>query len=104
MLGLKIRKHIKVNGIVQGVGFRPFIYNFAKSLNLTGHVNNDGSGVDIEVEGKIKAVNEFYGTLEKKAPPLSHITSIQEKDIPVKNSRLFKSIASTFFSSFGLLD
>lgn len=46
------RLHIKVKGVVQGVGFRPFVYNLAKSLNLKGYVTNTSKGVTIEVEGE----------------------------------------------------
>ncbi len=45
------RRHIDVRGIVQGVGFRPFVYKLAQSLSLTGYVFNSSSGVTIEIEG-----------------------------------------------------
>jgi hydrogenase maturation protein HypF len=54
-----IRKHIHVRGIVQGVGFRPFVYKLANSLRLTGYVFNSSSGVTIELEGEERAVVEF---------------------------------------------
>jgi len=46
---------IDVSGIVQGVGFRPFVYTLAKELELDGHVLNNGDGVHIEIEGKVRS-------------------------------------------------
>ena len=53
------RKHIQVRGIVQGVGFRPFVYKLAKSLGLTGYVFNSSAGVTIEIEGGGSEVDQF---------------------------------------------
>ncbi len=53
------RKHIQVRGIVQGVGFRPFVYKLAKSLGLTGYVFNSSAGVTIEIEGGEPEVDKF---------------------------------------------
>ena len=78
-----IRKNIKVFGIVQGVGFRPFIYNLATASNLTGTVSNTSQGVIIEVEGPSDLVNDFTNNISKMAPPLSIITDIQSSDIAV---------------------
>ena len=47
-----VRRHIRVRGVVQGVGFRPFVYKLARSLGLCGYVFNSSSGVTIEVEGE----------------------------------------------------
>ncbi|MCX8130104.1 MAG: carbamoyltransferase HypF [Clostridia bacterium] len=67
---------IKITGIVQGVGFRPFIYTKAKSLSLNGWVNNISDGVVIEAEGKEGDLAYFVNAIEKDAPALSHIRSI----------------------------
>ncbi len=73
---LAYRKHIHVRGIVQGVGFRPFIYRIAKQHNLTGYVENNSSGVDIEVEGDIEHIEAFERDLTDLSPPLSHIVKV----------------------------
>ncbi|MHB1857379.1 MAG: acylphosphatase, partial [Acidobacteriaceae bacterium] len=53
------RKHIFIRGVVQGVGFRPFIYNLAHSLGLAGYILNSSSGVTVEVEGPGSAIDQF---------------------------------------------
>ena len=70
------RLHIQVRGIVQGVGFRPFVYKLAKSLDLTGYVFNSSSGVTIEIEGGQSKVDGFLKTLRNDPPQLAEITQI----------------------------
>lgn len=72
----KISRHIHINGIVQGVGFRPFVYNLAKKHDLTGWVRNSASGVDIEVTGELIPISAFQEELSHNAPPLAQIDSI----------------------------
>jgi hydrogenase maturation protein HypF len=67
---------ISVRGIVQGVGFRPFVYGLAVKHNLKGWVYNTSEDVKIEVEGTAEAVEQFERELETKAPPLAHIEGI----------------------------
>ena len=50
--GKRVRHRIRVTGVVQGVGFRPFVHRLATQLDLTGHVGNDTEGVVVEVEGE----------------------------------------------------
>ena len=81
-----VRKKVNVQGIVQGVGFRPFIYNLANSNKLTGFVSNTSKGVTIEVEGSINQIDNFLDNIKQKAPPLSLITDISSKEIkPIKS-------------------
>ena len=54
-----VRKRIHIRGIVQGVGFRPFIYNLASEYQLTGFVSNNNHGVTIEIEGDEKTLDKF---------------------------------------------
>ncbi len=68
------RLKISVKGVVQGVGFRPFVYNLARSLNLKGFVINSSRGVTIEIEGENSSA--FIDRLNKEAPPLSQIMSV----------------------------
>jgi len=67
---------ISVRGIVQGVGFRPFVYGLAVKHNLKGWVYNTSEDVKIEVEGEAEAVEQFELELETKAPPLAHIENV----------------------------
>ena len=67
---------ISVRGIVQGVGFRPFVYGLAVKHNLKGWVYNTSEDVKIEVEGKAEAIQQFEQELRTQAPPLAHIENI----------------------------
>lgn len=73
---------INVNGIVQGVGFRPFVYQSARSHHLTGEVSNTPSGVAIHVEGSSDDLEAFLEELESHPPPLAHIVQINQKETP----------------------
>jgi len=90
----KKRLKIKINGIVQGVGFRPFVYQLAQKLKLTGFVLNNGSGVVIELEGDSKEIDNFLFELQESAPPLSRIDSIKTEDLELSNDIEFKIINS----------
>jgi hydrogenase maturation protein HypF len=67
---------VRVEGVVQGVGFRPFVYSLATRTGLAGHVGNDSAGVFIEIEGSAPAVGEFLVLLEAEAPPLARIERV----------------------------
>ena len=86
--------YIVVTGVVQGVGFRPFIYRTAKKFGLKGHVCNTSSGVKIHVEGLCGAVETFLKHLETDAPPLAKIDSIAVETQPLQGFADFKIIAS----------
>src|SRR4030042_838239 len=68
---------ISVRGVVQGVGFRPFVYQLAARHNLRGWVCNTSEDVKIEVEGEAKDIERFVADLKEQAPPLSHIEDIR---------------------------
>ena len=70
------RLAVSVKGVVQGVGFRPFVYQLAHAHNLAGWVTNTSGEVRIEVEGSREQADAFLVDLEKKAPPQSHITDV----------------------------
>ena len=72
----RVRTGVRVEGVVQGVGFRPFVYSLATSLGLGGHVGNDVDGVFAEVEGSPEAVAKFLTLLEQQAPPLARIERV----------------------------
>jgi hydrogenase maturation protein HypF len=73
--GKSIRATIK--GIVQGVGFRPFIYNLARTYALKGFVSNTSEGVFLEAEGPAEAVDAFHRAIPVRKPPLAHIRSME---------------------------
>src|SRR6202020_845034 len=68
-----VRHRIRVAGVVQGVGFRPFVHRLATELALAGHVGNDAGGVFVEVEGAPGEVVRFGERLVRDAPPLARI-------------------------------
>ncbi len=72
-----IARRITITGVVQGVGFRPFVFNLAEELGLSGWVLNHSGGVDIEVEGPEADVASFIADLSAKAPPLAQIVSLE---------------------------
>lgn len=73
--------HIYITGIVQGVGFRPFVYNLAQSLLLKGRVRNAGADVIIEAEGPQDSLDTFVQRIKSDPPPLSKIKSVDVKPI-----------------------
>ena len=75
------RRRFAVHGVVQGVGFRPFVYVTATALGLTGSVANDAEGVIIEVEGADAALDELARRLHADAPPLATVTSVDSESI-----------------------
>ncbi len=75
------RVAISVRGVVQGVGFRPFVYNAARAEALSGWVRNEAGTVRIEVQGAPGAVDAFLDTLKKSPPPQARIDAIEIKEI-----------------------
>jgi len=73
-------KQIRINGIVQGVGFRPFVFQLAGLHELCGHVANTAAGVSVHVEGESHQIEAFIRDLEAKKPPLAHIVEITIED------------------------
>ncbi|MBX7172532.1 MAG: carbamoyltransferase HypF [Pyrinomonadaceae bacterium] len=88
------RFRLEISGVVQGVGFRPFIYSVAKMFDLKGFVGNESKGVFIEIEGEEKTLKEFVEYLKTNAPPLSHISEIKQKNLELKNENDFQIIES----------
>lgn len=83
---------VRVTGVVQGVGFRPFVYGLATDLGLSGHVGNDVGGVFIEVQGE--AVPEFLRRLVEDAPPMSDIVGIDVTELTALDGSGFRIVAS----------
>jgi len=84
-----IRKQIRVRGIVQGVGFRPFVYNLARSLGLTGYVLNSSAGVLIEVEGDPARIECFVRELKENPPPLADVEGISTAPLELAGDTTF---------------
>ncbi|MFH1136825.1 MAG: carbamoyltransferase HypF [Pseudomonadota bacterium] len=83
------RIRAEVRGIVQGVGFRPFVYSLARSLALGGLVRNTSFGALLEVEGPVESLDRFFSDLEAKAPPLAWITRVDRVEIPTLDQAEF---------------
>jgi hydrogenase maturation protein HypF len=83
-------RHISVGGVVQGVGFRPFVYNLAMRLGLDGWVLNNSGGVEIEVEGTSEVLEAFAAALRAEAPPLAHIASLTVRPVPRQGHARFE--------------
>lgn len=88
------RYRILISGIVQGVGFRPFLYRSAKKYNLFGFVKNNSGGVILEVEGSEKAVEEFIDHIISSPPPLSLIEHYEAQQIERQHSKEFAILSS----------
>jgi hydrogenase maturation protein HypF len=78
---MEVRRQIEVSGIVQGVGFRPYVYRLATGRNLSGNIRNTPAGVTIEVQGPAETVEDFVEHLPAGAPPLSRITSFVVREV-----------------------
>ncbi len=85
MSGLRI----EIRGIVQGVGFRPFIHNLAKKCHLRGYVLNDTDGVEVEAEGSKPDLDRFLHRIRSSAPPQSRIVEMKIMKITLQGFRDF---------------
>src|SRR5436305_6815114 len=96
MLRSDVRQRITVTGVVQGVGFRPFVHRIATELGLAGFVGNDSGAVFLEVQGERARVDEFGRRLRAEAPPLARIGSVTVTDLAADRlgDREFRIVAS----------
>ncbi len=85
---------IHIAGVVQGVGFRPFVYGLAARLQLAGWVRNTSAGVDIEVDGPAVKLREFAAALQHEAPPLARIDSFEVEERPANGFVSFEIVHS----------
>ena len=85
---------LEVNGIVQGVGFRPFVYNLARQYQLKGEVANTSSGVSIHIEGPPEQIRSFERDLAEKSPPLAYVVEISSRPESVKKYSDFRIVKS----------
>lgn len=73
------RRYIRVRGVVQGVGFRPFVFRLAQEMGLSGWVRNDGGGVEIEVQGSPGEVSALMARMVGEAPPLARVDAVESR-------------------------
>jgi hydrogenase maturation protein HypF len=85
----RVRLAVRVEGIVQGVGFRPFVHALATRLGLGGSVSNDSQGVMVEIEGEPDGVQRFLAALERDAPPLALIERLIPREIAPRGETAF---------------
>ena len=88
------RVRARVDGTVQGVGYRPFVYRLAAELGIAGWVLNDERGVLVEAEGPADAVEAFVARLRSDAPPLAEVRGVQAEPVPVLGAPGFEIVAS----------
>ncbi|MDP9116734.1 MAG: carbamoyltransferase HypF [Actinomycetota bacterium] len=88
------RTQFSVTGVVQGVGFRPFVHRLATELGLTGFVGNDAHGVFGEIQGPLAALAVFERRLVTEAPPLSVVTGVRCERVPTTPATGFTIVAS----------
>ncbi len=91
---MEVRRQIEVSGIVQGVGFRPYVYRLATNRKLTGNIRNTSAGVTIEVQGPEERVRDFVERLPAEAPPLSRITSFVVHELACNRDLDFRIVHS----------
>ena len=88
------RVRLRIQGVVQGVGFRPFVYRLATSEQLCGFVRNDAAGVEIEIEGGSESLARFHEQLQRNPPLLARIETIQSTSLCTVGDNSFRIVAS----------
>ena len=88
------RRRVTVRGVVQGVGFRPYLYGLATELALAGHVTNTPEGVVVEVEGSASAVARFCDRIAAQAPPLARVESVHHREMAPDGGTAFTILTS----------
>jgi hydrogenase maturation protein HypF len=90
----RVRRAVAVRGVVQGVGFRPFVYRLALEEGLAGLIGNDTDGVTIELEGPDEGVQRFLVRLRAEMPPLARIDSVAVREIAPQGETGFRIVSS----------
>ena len=91
---MQARREIRVSGIVQGVGFRPFVFRLATELELSGTITNTPAGVTIEIQGPAEVVESFVFRLPQEAPALARITGLAVRELPCHGGDKFQILPS----------
>ncbi|GAB4476970.1 MAG: carbamoyltransferase HypF [Anaerolineales bacterium] len=92
-------KYIRITGIVQGVGFRPFIYKLAQQQHLLGWVKNTSAGVEILVDGEEESIVQFIARIHQETPPLARIDNIDIQSVETNHFTKFEIIESQDIAS-----
>lgn len=98
-----IHRRIIIKGTVQGVGFRPFVYQLAQAHTLKGSVLNSAQGVVIDVEGTLNVVKAFIGDLKNHLPPLAIMNAFEVSELPLTNDQSFLILKSSAGDEFEAL-
>ncbi len=99
--GAVVRRRLRVTGLVQGVGFRPYVHRLATALGLAGHVGNDAEGVFIEVEGARPAVDEFMTRLVPDAPRPARVAGVADQHLEPTGESGFLIVESLAHGAIG---
>lgn len=91
---MEVRRQIEVSGIVQGVGFRPYVFRLASSRRLSGTIRNTSAGVTIEIQGPAETVEDFVERLPADVPPLARITSVAVRELLCNDDQDFHIVHS----------
>ena len=89
-----LRKTIEISGIVQGVGFRPFVYRLANQCTLSGFIANTPAGVTIEIEGSPERIEEFLTRLPQEIPPLARLSALNAREIDPQLESTFRILST----------
>lgn len=89
-----VRRRVVVRGVVQGVGFRPFVARIAADLDLSGHCGNDAASIFLEAEGPVAALDELCRRIRSDAPAMSSITDIDSQDLVPLGETTFSIVPS----------
>jgi hypothetical protein len=92
--GARTRRAFRVSGIVQGVGFRPFVYRLAREYGLAGCVWNDSAGVGIEAEGTAEELDAFAAALHAEAPLAASVTAVTFEEVSPTGEQVFQILPS----------
>ena len=88
------RLSVRVRGVVQGVGFRPFVFRLAMEGGLSGFIGNDTDGVIIEVEGASDEIAAFLARLRSEPPPMARIDSVDVEELSIRGESGFTIVSS----------
>jgi hydrogenase maturation protein HypF len=80
-----VQRLIRITGIVQGVGFRPYVWHLANELKLSGWVRNDAAGVEVLVQGSLDQLERFTQRLPQEIPPLAQVNELTWSDAPARD-------------------
>ncbi|MFN4244879.1 MAG: carbamoyltransferase HypF [Brevinematia bacterium] len=89
------RFFVEVRGLVEGVGFRPFVYRIAKKLGLSGWVKNDSKGVYIQVEGEVENIEKFLEIIKNDYPRVAEVFEVKVREVEVLGEKEFRILPST---------